>query len=356
MHSPLHTAYLLNALAWAKKRQGFCAPNPAVGAVVVRKGQIIAYGYHWKAGDPHAEAVALSQLTVEETTGADLYVTLEPCAHYGKTPPCTDLILHHQLKQVYYGFKDPNPQVCGQGEKLLRDHQIPCTQIVVPAIQEFYRAYAHWTRYRTPWVTAKLALSLDGKIAGSQGRSVAITGEKTRQFTHQQRAESDAILTTVTTVLCDDPQLNVRLDTTWSKPIYLLDRQLHFPLGARLMQTADTITVFHDPSASPERRAQFTQKGLTCIPVIDPHEVLSYIGERGVHRLWMETGGKCFESWLSQNHIQQAYIYVALKWLGSQAQSAFSKDTALFTCVRHIRWHTLGEDAICEILTCSPDT
>ncbi|MGB6976420.1 MAG: bifunctional diaminohydroxyphosphoribosylaminopyrimidine deaminase/5-amino-6-(5-phosphoribosylamino)uracil reductase RibD, partial [Gammaproteobacteria bacterium] len=246
MQQPSH--YLLEALELAELRRGFCAPNPAVGAVVVKQGRVLATGYHKASGQPHAEAEALGSLG-DEARGATLYVTLEPCCHLGKkTPPCTELLIARGIREVYYGFTDPNPQVAGLGAQALQAAGIPCKHVPLASIDEFYQSYAHWWQTRQPWLTAKLALSLDGKIAGAKGKRMNITGAELQQYTHTLRHQADALLTTARTILNDDPQMNVRLgDKVIAKPLYIIDRELYLPLTARIWQTAKTICILHKP-------------------------------------------------------------------------------------------------------------
>jgi diaminohydroxyphosphoribosylaminopyrimidine deaminase/5-amino-6-(5-phosphoribosylamino)uracil reductase len=354
----LHTKYVQDALLLAQKRRGFCAPNPAVGVVVIKENQVIATGYHQSAGGPHAEVRAFEKLSLEASAGSTVYLTLEPCCHYGKTPPCTQLLIQRKVKAVYYGFMDPNPAVCGQGKKQLEAAGISCIHLPCPEIDAFYRSYAYWTDTKLPWVTAKLAMSLDGKIAGKGGERVIISGAVSHRFTHACRKQSDAILTTVKTVLKDNPQLNVRIagEVIQKKPLYVLDKQLDFPTDAQLLQTAQHITLFHHPDADIKRKAFWESQGVRCVAIpkfshhkqIDPVAVLTYIGKAGIHDLFLEAGGICFESWVREKHIQRALICVSPKWLGPDAQSAFPDSTSIFNHMPGLTWHALGEDRLLE--------
>lgn len=356
MH-PTHIDYLQRALTLAEIRRGFCAPNPAVGVVVVKNQQIIATGHHWGAGHPHAEAEALQQLSAETARGATLYVTLEPCCLHGRTPPCTDLLIKMGIKTVYYGFTDPNPQVSGQGERQLRVAGIDCIHLPLPEIDAFYQSYLYWTHTHRPFVTAKLAMSLDGKTAGPQGQRTAITGAKAQEFTHQWRKRSDAILTTAKSTILDDPQLNIRLpNERHRKPVYVLDTHLTFPKNARLFHTAEKLTLFHQAQACEKNRAWLEAQGVRCVPIalkhgkIDLDQVLMRIGEDGMHDLLLEAGGQCFAAFMAGGYVQRAFIYMALKWLGEAAQSAFSGDVDFFASARAIKWQSLGEDVVCEFI------
>ncbi|WP_304985754.1 bifunctional diaminohydroxyphosphoribosylaminopyrimidine deaminase/5-amino-6-(5-phosphoribosylamino)uracil reductase RibD [Coxiella-like endosymbiont] len=178
--------YLKQALEFAEIRRGFCAPNPAVGAILVKDNKIISTGFHKRNGLPHAEVEAINSAG-ENVKGADLYVTLEPCCHYGKTPPCTDLIIKTGIKSVYYSLADPNPNVFNKGAQALKQAGIDCFLLEIPEIKSFYKSYSYWTANKRSWITIKLALSLDGKIAGIKGKPVALTGEELKLYTHEFR-------------------------------------------------------------------------------------------------------------------------------------------------------------------------
>ncbi len=354
-HITTHIQYLQEALKLAQTKKGFCAPNPAVGTIIVKHGTVIATGCHAGAGKMHAEAVALKNLSIAQSVDSTVYVTLEPCCHYGKTAPCTKLLIERQVKTVYYGFTDPNPLVSGQGKNELEEAGIECIHLQLPEIDAFYESYQYWTSTQRPWVTAKLALSLDGKIAGINGECMLITGKEAQIFTHQWRKQSDAILTTVKSTIQDDPQLNIRLgQEIYQKPVYVLDKNLSFPEEARLLNTAQTLTLFHQENIDENRKKQLEAKGIHCVSVplkndtLDADKVLAYIGKQGVHDLLLEAGGICFESFVAHKNIQRAFIYVALKWLGANMQSAFSHDTDIFTQAKHLKWQVLGDDVVCE--------
>ncbi|QTS84160.1 bifunctional diaminohydroxyphosphoribosylaminopyrimidine deaminase/5-amino-6-(5-phosphoribosylamino)uracil reductase RibD [Coxiella endosymbiont of Amblyomma nuttalli] len=345
--------YLKKALSLAKTRRGFCAPNPAVGVVLVKEGTIIATGFHKKSGFPHAEVEAIRSAG-ESAKGCDLYVTLEPCCHYGKTPPCTNLIIQSGIKSVYYGFRDPNSVVSGNGAQQLEKAGIRCFFIELPEINAFYESYHYWTKYKRPWVTAKLALSLDGKIAGPKGESLILTGDELKQYTFESRKRSDATLTTINTILKDDPQLNVRLNSKEiKKTIYILDSDLRLPLTAMLHKSAERIIIFHNKRVDWKQKEVLINKNIRCIEIprskngLNLNKILSIIGNDGVHDLWIEAGGHCFQSFLNKNLLNRALIYIAPKILGTHATSAFKIP---FSFSEHsIQWHQYGKDAICEV-------
>lgn len=346
--------FLLRALDLAKIQRGLCAPNPSVGAVIVKDEQILAQGYHEGPGSPHAEVLAIQNLT-SSVKDATLYVSLEPCCHWGRTPPCTDAILKAGFKKVVYGLSDPNPLVAGKGAALLKKAGLACYLLELPDIREFYASYIYWQTTRRPRVTAKIAMSLDGKIAGKNGERIQFTGMQLQEFTHTQRKLADGILTTSKTILADDPQLNARCkDKTFAKNIYILDTQLRLPSGATLFRTAKSLTVFHGAQASKERQNELNKLGVRCIQVqqdslgLNLHEVLQKIGEFGIHDLWVEAGGQCFSALLKARLLQRAFIYIAPRWLG-QGQPAFADENCLNSESGQWRWQSMGQDVLGEV-------
>lgn len=352
---PSDIDFLKIALMEAATRRGFTAPNPAVGAVVVKDGKILSTGFHFAPGHPHAEVDALSKIG-DEATGATLYVTLEPCCHHGRTPPCTELILSRGIVRVVYGYKDPNPAVAGKGATFLIANGIACELISIDTINDFYRAYQFWWDHHRPFVTLKIALSADGKIAGKNGTPVEITGETCRVLTHQHRKASDAILTSVKTIINDDPQLNVRLDQTIIKrPIYVLDRQLQFPLNARLAKTAESVTLFCSATEDLSRLDLLQRNNIRCIPVscnrmgLNLENVLDHIGKDGVHALWVEAGGRVFQAFFKSRLAQRALIYASTKELGPEAQPAFTESFDILRVSQDIQWKSCGDDLVADL-------
>lgn len=349
-----HRSYLLKALELAKQRRGFCSPNPAVGAVVVKENTIIGNGYHYGPGLPHAEVNACQDLP-DNLTDVALYVTLEPCCHWGKTPPCSEFILGKGIKKVYYSYQDPNPKVTGKGEWFLRQQGVDCQQILVPEIQSFYKSYEYWTATQKPWVTSKLAISLDAKIADAGGSRVSITGAAAQRYTHEWRMKSDAILTSAKTIIADDPLLNIRLgDISIVKPLYILDSKLLIPTNAKVFDTTAKITVFHSEDDK-HKMVALKRRGVNCHRVTQKNdhlcltEVINKIGADGVHDLWVEAGGKVFSAFIRQRLVQKSLIYVAPKLLGISAYPAFKEEFDSLNGAKSIDWHSKGDDVICEI-------
>ena len=354
------TIYLRKALELAKINRGFCAPNPAVGAVIVRDGLVIAAGYHLGPGLAHAEIDALQKLAGKITGahGATVYVTLEPCCHFGRTPPCTEALIHAGVRRVVYGYVDPNPLVANKGAAALAAAGITCSYLPLAEIKSFYHCYAYWHTHKMPFVTAKIALSLDGKIAGKNGQPVNITGDALNELTHVSRKKSDAILTTIATILQDDPRLNVRSSgQVYSKPLYVLDSALRLAscMTAKIFTTAKSITVFHQDDAASARLRCLTAAGVRCVAVprdtsgLHLATVLSIIGADGTHALWVEAGGKCFAALTRAQLLQRAIIYLGAIWLG-EGTTAFAADFSLQELTSHpMRWMQFGKDALCEI-------
>ncbi|MBV8803286.1 MAG: bifunctional diaminohydroxyphosphoribosylaminopyrimidine deaminase/5-amino-6-(5-phosphoribosylamino)uracil reductase RibD [Gammaproteobacteria bacterium] len=347
--------FLSQALELAKIRAGFCAPNPSVGALITNlHDEVIASGYHLEAGAAHAEVEALCALTNPKAAiDGTLYVTLEPCCHWGKTPPCTDLLIKSGIKRVVYGYKDPNPIVAGKGALALQTSGIHCDYLPHNGIQLFYSGYNHWIKTQKPFVTAKIAMTLNGKIAGGNGEPKKITGKQLQEFTHYNRKQSDAILTTATTIISDNPQLNVRYQNEiYSKPIYIIDSELKTPTSANIFSTAKSITLFHKETADPEKKHILQTKAARCIEISNTLEklskILDHIGKDGIHNLWVEAGGKLFSSLLKKQLAQRAFIYIAPKWL-EHGKSAVLNDVSFLTPGSTIRWTQMGEDAMCEI-------
>ncbi|PHQ81448.1 MAG: riboflavin biosynthesis protein RibD [Coxiella sp. (in: Bacteria)] len=284
------------ALELAEVWQGRCAPNPAVGAVVVRDGKIIAEGAHQGPGLPHAEVMALNH--VESTDADELYVTLEPCCHQGRTPPCTDLIIDRGIKRVFFAYLDPNPEVAGRGQRRLIDAGIDCQQAPMAAVDLFYQPYKHWWHHKMPTVTLKLAIT--------DAHSFAIdplTGPECQRYTHQQRLQHDALLTTATTIAHDNPQMNGRLvDNTIKKPLYILDSTLRTPKTARVFDTCDPVTL------------------LQASNDLELKQCLKRIAEDGYHTLWIESGWKSASAFIRAGLVDKLIFYVASAQVNTNTQ------------------------------------
>ena len=251
--------YMRRAIALAQKGEGQVSPNPLVGAVIVKDGKIIGEGYHEHYGQPHAERNALANC-IQSPEGATIYVTLEPCCHHGKQPPCTDALLAAGIRRVVIGSKDPNPLVHGKGIRILREHGVEVTeQVLQDECDEMNEVFFHYIQTKLPFVILKYAMTLDGKIATYTGASRWVTGEAARAHVHRMRNRYHAIMVGVGTVLADDPMLNVRVEG-WKSPVRIVcDSSLRIPLDSQIVRSAKeyrTIVAY----AGQEENEEITEK------------------------------------------------------------------------------------------------
>lgn len=344
----LNHQYMLQALSQAKKGKGQCAPNPAVGAVIVKDNQVLAVGYHKEAGLPHAEVEAISQLSDFECAGAEMFVTLEPCSHFGRTPPCADLIIQKKFKAVYFGFLDPNPLVQGKGREKILKAGIHCEQINLSEINQFYQSYVYWIENKRPVVTAKVALSLDGKIAETHKSQIKLTNKEADLFTHQQRYWADGILSTADTVILDNPKFNARLpDGHYQKKLFLIDTKLKLPLFAEIFQTTKSITLFHSENAN---KSKFENKNIHFFGCSETEEglnlkeIINILGEIGLQDVWVEAGSKLLNSLLKLNLLNRLIVYVCPIILGPKAWPSFLEIHKL----PEPTWQQLGSDVMAQ--------
>jgi diaminohydroxyphosphoribosylaminopyrimidine deaminase / 5-amino-6-(5-phosphoribosylamino)uracil reductase len=322
----LDLRFMQLALSLGRRGLGRTWPNPAVGAVVVKDGVIVGRGWTQPGGRPHAETEALKRAG-KEARGATLYVTLEPCSHQGKTPPCVDAIIRSGIARVVSALEDPNPEVAGQGYAKLRERGI-AVEAGLEAETAARQHSGHIRRMRDgrPQVLLKLAASSDGK-AGLPGRKPAgITGEAARARVHQMRAENDAILVGIGTVLSDDPHLTCRLSgmMDWSPVRVILDARLRIPLATSIIGTArETPTwVFTMPNASPVAEDILKAKGVEVFRVdgkdgrLDLNAVLKTLGERGITRLMVEGGPTVAAAFIKADLVDEATLFRSLNPLG----------------------------------------
>jgi len=346
--------YLASALEQAGRGKGSCAPNPAVGAVLVTPLGEVTSGFHQGPGNPHAEVNAI-RAAKGPTQGGVLYVTLEPCCHFGRTPPCTEFIIKSKISQVVYGYQDPNPVVRGKGAAALIEHGVEVIFCPQPEMTEFYRSYHHWLMTGRPWVSAKIALSRDGKVAGPQGERIKLSGEALDQKTHEERKNSDAILTGIQTVIRDNPRMDVRLTTgSETKPIYVVDNRLEFPLQAQMLKTTRGVTLFHVASASRLNRKALVDLGVQLVEA--PNEngrvnlewVFNFIAKAGVHDLWVESGPRLFKALWSRSLINRALFYECSVIVGEKGLAA---DLGPIPWeMWETQWQKYGSDRLCEVI------
>jgi diaminohydroxyphosphoribosylaminopyrimidine deaminase/5-amino-6-(5-phosphoribosylamino)uracil reductase len=320
--------FMKEALRQARKGLGRTSPNPAVGAVIVRKGKIIAKGHHRKAGLPHAEVEVLGALG-GKAPGATLYVTLEPCNHHGRTPPCTEAILRSGLKRVVVGMRDPNPDVKGGGCEYLKEKGLSVTTGVLEAeCRRLNEAFLKFVTTGRPFVMVKSALTMDGWTGTAKGHSKWITNEKSRKFVHRLRDRVDAVLVGIGTVLSDDPLLTARLGhRSGHDPLRIIvDTHLRIPAKARVLNhnsSAETIVVA-GAGISSKNLKQFQKNGVSVItcPVksgrIDLVALMGILGERFITSLLVEGGASIIGSMLREKLIDKFFIFKAPKILGGE--------------------------------------
>jgi diaminohydroxyphosphoribosylaminopyrimidine deaminase/5-amino-6-(5-phosphoribosylamino)uracil reductase len=323
--------YMKIALNLAESVNGQTSPNPPVGSVVVKEGRIIGMGAHLKAGERHAERIALD-MAGSEAEGADVYVTLEPCSHYGKTPPCADYLIEKRVKRVFVATLDPNPLVAGKGIQKLKDAGIEVeTGICGQEAKQLYKPFFHFIQTKTPFVTIKTAVTADGKIATYKNDSKWITSEQARKDVHLLRKKHDAILVGIHTVLHDNPLLTVRLPQDGKNPIrVILDTHLRIPYDANVITNKDSETIIVcGCHASEKKELELINLGVTVIRQksqnVSISELLQDLGRRGIMTLLVEGGSEVNGSFLQEKAFQRLILYMAPKIIGGrEAITSFS--------------------------------
>lgn len=336
--------WMRRALALAKRGQYSCDPNPRVGCVLVRDGRIVAEGWHERAGGPHAEAMALAGAG-PWARGATAYVTLEPCAHHGRTPPCADALIAAGVARVVYAIDDPFPEVAGRGAKRLREAGIEVESgVAAEAATELNVGFLSRIQRGRPFVRIKLAQSLDGRTALANGLSQWISSPAARADVQHWRARSSAILTGLATVISDDPRLTARPDTDLplEQPVpVVVDSRLQIPATARLFSEHPEVLLACQAEAPrrPDLPAQATRldlppgEGGVCLP-----SLLSALARRGINELIVEAGSRLCGSLVRQGLVDELLLYVAPTLLGPAAKPliALPEFESLAQCPR---WH-----------------
>lgn len=336
---------MARALTLAERGLETTHPNPRVGCVIVRAGEIVGEGWHERAGEAHAEVNALRQAG-EKAAGATAYVTLEPCAHHGRTPPCVDALVAARVARVVFAGEDPNPRVSGRGAQALRRAGIEVDHGLLEAeAAELNPGFLKRMRHGRPWVRLKTAISLDGRTALASGASQWITGAAAREDAQHWRARSSAVLTGIGTVLADDPRLDVRLPepadgTKRPQPLrVVLDAGLRMPPAARMLATGASVLVLTAARgpASPaveSRRSRLLERGALVeeLPVsadgarLDLAAVLDLLGRREINELMVEAGPRLSGELLDRRLVDELLVYVAPKLLGPQARALAELD------------------------------
>lgn len=326
-------SFMQMAYGLAEKSKGWSSPNPLVGTVIVKNGTIVGWGHHEKPGSPHAEIVALERAG-KKAGNSTIYQTLEPCVHWGKTPPCIDRIINAQPKRVVVSAYDVNPLVYKKGVRLLREKGI---NVNVGLMQEknsrLNETYIKYITQKIPFITLKTAVSLDGKIATQTGSSRWITSEENREYIHLLRGENDAVMTGIRTILNDDPLLTIRHPQWENKKILriILDTKLRFPLNARMLKTLDKgdIIICTSKNASLYKAEELEKKGIKIMrfPLknskISIKSVLKRLGEESISSVLVEGGGALLTSFLQEYLADKIIITIAPKLIGGQKSPGF---------------------------------
>ncbi len=347
------------AVALARQALGTTSPNPAVGAVIVKEGAMIGEGFTLPAGRRHAEIGALEQAGAA-AQGAELYTTLEPCCHFGRTPPCTDAIIAAGVKTVHLAIIDPNPQVAGRGCAQLQAAGIQVVVEDTQGAQELYEGFAKHIQSGIPFLTAKFAMSLDGKIATHTGDSKWVTGAASRRVVQEMRRECDAVLVGINTVLADDPLLTARDEggsPLLRQPLrVVLDSQCRTPSDAKMLREPGNTLIVTSESASPARVAELADRGAQVLQVplneqgrADLPETMAELGRRDVVNLLVEGGGIVLGSLFDAGLVDKVYAFIAPKIIGGEAAptpvGGTGAPTMSQSCqLERTRWEQIGED------------
>ncbi|MFZ1568660.1 MAG: bifunctional diaminohydroxyphosphoribosylaminopyrimidine deaminase/5-amino-6-(5-phosphoribosylamino)uracil reductase RibD [Thiolinea sp.] len=328
-------AYMARALQLARRGLYTTHPNPRVGCVLVRDGQIVGEGWHERAGQAHAEVFAL-RAAQERAQGATAYVSLEPCSHYGRTPPCAEALVQAGVAKVIAAMVDPNPLVAGQGLARLAAAGIETASgLLATEARALNPGFVSVMERKRPWVRIKMAMSLDGRTAMASGESVWITGEAARRDVQFWRAQAGAILTGIDTVLVDQPQLNVRLSATdlgiegeVRQPVrVVLDSNLRFPLAAPLLKSAGKVLIY-TCSTNTAKIAALQNLGVSIRQFsgtrLDLTEVLAALVLDGINEVHVEAGATLSGSLIEQGLADELVLYMAPHLMGSAARPLFS--------------------------------
>lgn len=354
--SPFERAMIQRCIELARRALGRTSPNPLVGSVVVQAEEIVGEGFHPKAGQPHAEVFALREAG-ERARGATVYVNLEPCNHYGRTPPCTEALIRAGVNRVVVGMVDPDPRVSGAGIERLRAAGIEvAVGVEEAACRQLNEAFSHRVLHRRPLGILKYAMTLDGKIAATSGHSAWVTGQDARKLVHQLRAACDAVLVGGNTVRQDNPYLTSH-DSDAHNPLrVVMSRTLNLPLDAHLWETAEAPTlVFTERGANPELQEQLRQRGVEVVALtpLTPQQVMVYLYERGLASVLWECGGTLAANAIAEGAVQKILAFIAPKIIGGQAAPSPVGDLGLAMMtdaltLENVSWRQLGADYVVE--------
>ncbi len=325
MNDKIDKQYMEMALKLARKGEGWVSPNPMVGAVIVKNGKILGKGYHQRFGQDHAEINAMAD-SLESVEGATLYVTLEPCSHYGKTPPCADSIIEKKLSRVVVGSLDPNPLVSGNGIGKLRDHGIETkVGVLEQDCEKLNEKFFKFMETGMPFVTIKYAQTIDGRIASSTGHSRWISSEPSRRFAHRLRAQHDAVLVGIGTIIADDPDLRVRMVRGKNPLRVVIDPALQMPQNANVLDNQDSSQTIICTGTLPESKEPqaIKDRGIETVAVerkgdgyLDLRSLLLELAKRQISSILVEGGAGVITSFLSADLFDRIIAITAPKIVG----------------------------------------
>jgi len=336
---PEDYAFMARAIKLAHKGRYTCHPNPRVGCILVQKGEIVGEGFHQRAGEPHAEPIALSAAGAR-TQGATAYVTLEPCSHHGRTPPCADALIKAGVSRVVVAMEDPNPLVAGSGLNRLKQAGIQVhTGLLESEARALNPGFIKRMTHGLPFVRCKLAMSLDGRTAMACGESKWITSEAARRDVHRMRALSSAVMTGVDTVIADDASLNVRLSAAELDSIesvsdlpsprrVVLDSRLRMPLQSKMLLLPGRTTIL-SLDGECERRNALESAGAEVVSMpehngrIELRAAMKYLAKQGINEILLETGPRLAGSMLQAGLVDELLIYMAPHLMGSGGKALF---------------------------------
>lgn len=346
----MHSSIIMHELTnWVRSGLGTTMPNPSVASALLINQNLIGIGVHYGAGFAHSEVNTLRYGHGKELGGGELYITLEPCAHTGRTPPCTDAIIQAGIKRVVYGYRDPHVLVQGKGIATLQRAGIQCIYCPVETLDHLYQPYAHWCKTGQPWVTAKLAISAEGAVAGVGGKPIAITSQLFNDWVHAQRKQSDLILATGKTILSDNPQLNARYQGECiGKPLAILDKKGTVPLNALCLERASQVLMY----TACFNQAVYEKQGIECINLFSTEDKLNLslllkdLGKRGFHTVWVEAGPTLFMALCEQKLVNRAVLAKSSHSLGPHAKPTLAKTFDITQGSKTSQTYQMGPDKV----------
>ncbi|MBD2196066.1 MULTISPECIES: bifunctional diaminohydroxyphosphoribosylaminopyrimidine deaminase/5-amino-6-(5-phosphoribosylamino)uracil reductase RibD [Calothrix] len=354
--SDFDSLMMLRCIELARRALGRTSPNPLVGAVVVKDGEIVGEGFHPRAGEPHAEVFAL-RAAGEAARGATVYVNLEPCNHYGRTPPCSEGLINAGVAKVVVGMVDPNPLVAGGGIARLRAAGIEVlVGVEEAACQQLNEAFVHRILYKRPLGILKYAMTLDGKIATTSGHSAWVTNQAARSEVHQLRAACDAVIVGGNTVRQDNPYLTSHQVGVHNPLRVVMSRHLNLPENARLWQTSEAPTlVLTEVAANPNVQEMLRQRGVEVVEFtsLTPDNVMAHLYERGFCSVLWECGGTLAASAIANRAVQKILAFIAPKIVGGSNAPTPVGDLGFTTMtealpLENVRWRVIGSDCLVE--------